>query len=127
MTIVEYQEQVKAHLISSSIVTSMQVVKERDELMDGHLRMRLTLTDDSRLEFSEHLVRQADKMVTIKVYSYHWTDAYHKLVRRWDNALHYPTLPGAPHHIHEGSEENVLPGNPIDIYQVLDIIAQEIS
>ena len=41
----------------------MQVVKERDELMDGHWRMRLTLTDDSLQEFSEYVVRQADKAV----------------------------------------------------------------
>ena len=126
MTIVAYLEQVKAHLIASPIVTSMQVVKAREETMDGHLRIRLTLTDDSLLEFSEYLVRQPDETITVAVYSYHWADAERKLIRRWDNAPHYPELPGAPHHIHDGAEANVMPGKPMDIYQILAIIGMEI-
>ena len=127
MTIVEYQARVKAYLIANPIVTSIQVVKEREDKMDGHLRMRLTLTDNSLLEFSEYLCRQPDETVTVEEYSYHWADADRKLIRRWDNAPHYPELPGAPHHIHDGLTNEVIPGKPMDIYQILTIIGNEIS
>jgi hypothetical protein len=49
------------------------------------------------------------------------------LIRRWDNAPHYPHLSNAPHHIHDGQQDNVLPGAPTKIAQVLDEIAEHLS
>jgi hypothetical protein len=48
-----------------------------------------------------------------------------QLRMRWDNAEHYPELPNFPHHRHEGDEKNVLPGEPMNLFKVLDIIAGE--
>jgi hypothetical protein len=42
---------------------------------------------------------------------------------RWDNAEHYPDLPGFPHHRHDGDEKHVLPGEPMNLFKVLDVIS----
>jgi len=45
-------------------------------------------------------------------YAYHWE---HRVqdggVHRWDNAPHYPRIQTYPHHIHDGSENNVVESN----------------
>lgn len=53
MTIDAYLEAIKERLVTDPMVTSFQVIRERATLGDGHLRIRLTLTDGSQLEFSE--------------------------------------------------------------------------
>jgi len=42
----------------------------------------------------------------------------------WDNTPHFPNLPNAPHHIHDGKTGEVTPGKPISIFVVLDEIAK---
>ena len=62
----------------------------------------------------------------VVTYSYHWMNA-NKLLRRWDNASHYPNLPGFPHHLHAGDEKNVLPGEPMNLFKVLDYITDTLK
>jgi hypothetical protein len=47
VTIVEYLDAIKECLLTSPVVSSFHVIRERDTLTDGHLRARLTLTDGS--------------------------------------------------------------------------------
>ena len=65
-------------------------------------------------------------VIQVATYSYHWTGADGRLVRRWDNTPHFPGLAGFPHHIHDGSETNVLPGAPVSIFDVLDEIGRQL-
>lgn len=60
-------------------------------------------------------------------YSYHWADANQRLIRRWDNAFHHPTLPNFPHHVHMEAEESVHTGEPVDIFFVLATIGKLIG
>ncbi len=53
MTIADYLDALKERLLTDALVSSFEVVRERRAATDGHLRARLVLTDDSRLEFSE--------------------------------------------------------------------------
>ena len=48
------------------------------------------------------------------------------LIRRWDNASHYPQLENFPHHIHI-SETNITSGKLVNIFEVLDEIASAIN
>lgn len=123
MTISDYFTAVKERLLTDASVVAFHVVRERVTLSDGHLRARLTLRDDSLLEFSEYVQRSPDGSIDVVTYSYHWTDAQGSLIRRWDNTPHFPTLPGAPHHVHDGSSGNVQTGQPTSILLVLDEIA----
>ncbi len=121
-SVAEYHQVVKARLITDPLVVRFEIRRERRTIDDGYLRASLTLRNGDRLEFSEY-VRQAHDRVEVVTYSFHWMDSGDRLIRRWDNAPHFPDLPQAPHHIHDGDEENVLPAVPITIVQVLDEIA----
>jgi len=50
-------------------------------------------------------------------YNYHYQRADGTLVFRYDNATHYPDLPGFPEHKHSGAQ--VLPAPAPDLSQVL--------
>ena len=121
-SVAEYHQAVKARLIADPLVVRFEIRRERRTIDDGHLRARLTLRNGDQLEFSEYtrLVRNQVEVVT---YSFSWTNASGELLRRWDNAPHFPDLHQAPHHVHEGKEDRVVPGSSISIADVLDAIA----
>ena len=85
--------------------------------MDGYLRARLALADGSQLEFSEYIQRSSAGEIVVITYSYHWADANNQLITRWDNTPHFPD------HIHDGATGQVTPGQPMNIFTVLDEIA----
>lgn len=123
MTIEAYLDSVKERLVTDPIVNSFQVIRERSTLVDGHLRVRLTLKNGSHLEFSEYIQRSPDGEIAVITYSYHWADAGDQLIKRWDNAPHFPDLPGFPNHIHDGVTGEVTAGEPMNIFAVLEAIA----
>ena len=51
-------------------------------------------------------------------YRYHLQDAENALVRRWDNAPHYPDLPTFPHHCHL-PDGTVIASDAMDLPTVL--------
>jgi len=122
--VAEYHQAVKARLIADPLVLRFDIQRERQTADDGYLRVRLLLEDREELEFSEY-VRRVRGQVQVVTYSFHWTDANGKLICRWDNAPHYPDLPQAPHHIHDGDQDNVLPSESMTIAEVLDEIAKD--
>jgi hypothetical protein len=123
MTIEAYLVSVKERFVTDPIVTSFHLIRERSTLLDGHLRIRLTLVDGNQLEFSEYMQRSPTGEITVITYSYHWADASNQLIRRWDNTPHFPELPGFPDHIHDGATGEVTPGQPMSIFAVLNAIA----
>jgi hypothetical protein len=127
VTVVEYLEAVKERLITEPVVISFEILRERKTVMDAHLRVRLELVDSSQLEFSEYVQHSPPEQIEVITYSYHWAKGDYTLIRRWDNAPHYPDLPGFPHHIHDGATGSVLPGHPMSIFTVLDEIASQIA
>lgn len=127
MTIDDYLNAVKERLLTDPVVSSFHIVRERATLVDAHLRARLTLSDGSRLEFSEYVQRSPEDQISVLTYSYHWADANGNLILRWDNTPHFPDLPGFPHHVHDGRAETVRSGEPVSIFSVLDVIAGNLS
>jgi hypothetical protein len=69
-----------------------------------------------------HVVRER---IEVEKYSFHWQDAVGNLLKRWDNATHHPEVVTNPHHIHDGSEENVQAHRPITAEDVLALVAEE--
>ena len=123
MTIEAYLEAIKERLVTDPMVTSFQVIRERSTSVDGHLRARLTLADGSQFEFSEYMQRSPAGEIAVITYSYHWADAANQLITRWDNTPHFPDLSGFPDHMHDGTIGEVIPGQPMSIFAVLDAIA----
>ncbi len=127
MTIAKYLDSVKERLLTDPQVLDFHIARERATSTDGYLRARLTISDHSQLEFSEYVQSSPDDKIEVVTYSYHWADADGNLIRRWDNTPHFPDLPNAPHHIHDGSADAVHPGQPTSIFAVLDEIARRLS
>jgi hypothetical protein len=110
----------RARLTISPIVRSFSVVEERVGLDYGYLRVRIELVNNDFLELAEYFVVR-NGVVEVKRYRYQWMDSTQQTLRkRWDNAPHHPELPAFPFHIHESSEENVIPGIAL---QIVDLIA----
>jgi len=82
MTIEAYLEAIKECLVTDPMVTRFDVIRERSTLIDGYLRARLELVDDSQLEFSEYMQRSPTGEIAVITYSYHWTDAANQLITR---------------------------------------------
>jgi hypothetical protein len=82
----------------------------------SELFIRLRFWDDSLLQVEEALVVKAFAIVKVR-YIYHYQHAGGTLIFRYDNAPHYPDLPGFPEHKHEGNY--VLPASSPDLSQVL--------
>ena len=127
MSITSYRRSIQDRLLSDPLIAHIQVIRERATAGDAHLRARLTLVDGSWLEFSEYAQQMPDGQVGVVTYSYHWADAAGQLIRRWDNTPHFPDLPGAPHHVHDGASSTVASGHPVSLSDVLDEIAAVIG
>lgn len=127
MTVDQYLASIKARLLSDPVILSFHIVRERMTLTDAHLRVRLTLADASRLEFSEYAQRSGSGKIEVITYSYHWADVEDNLIQRWDNTPHFPDLPNFPHHTHNGLTGKVEPGQPVDFFAILGMIAQRLS
>lgn len=91
-------------------------------------RFRVHFSDGDRLEIVERLVelKKDGELFTTK-YSFHWQDKHGNLIKRWDNAPHFPDLEGFPHHIHIGENDTVVPGRPINALEMIAEIDRELS
>jgi hypothetical protein len=121
MNPVDYLSSVKSLLLNSPLITRYQIIREYEGLQKSYIRARLTLTDDSVLEFSEYIEPESEDEFKITDYSFQWMDKDGNHIRRWDNTPHFPKLKNFPHHIH-GKKDDVISGKPIDIFGVLDEI-----
>ena len=122
----EYVLQLKAKLTISPIVASFNLVEEKVWPDQGYIRLRMSLSNGDFLEAAEYFVLEDDDCITRR-YRYQWMDGERRELRkRWDNVEHYPDLPGFPHHVHVGKEENVKPGERLSIVELLDALAGEI-
>ena len=122
----EHFEAIRARLLADGTIATYTIVREQVTPSIGQMRARLAFIDDSWLEFSE-VVRKEGSTLVVVAYSYHWMRKDNELRMRWDNAEHYPQLLGFPHHRHDGDEKNVLPGEPMNLFKVLDIITDELK
>jgi len=123
-----YLMNLKVKLAVSSSIQSVEIIDERIVLSDrGYFRARLILANSDFLEISEYFVCE-DEECFPKAYRYQWMDKEQKqLIKRWDNAEHFPGLPGFPYHIHLGREDNVQPSKPINSLELIDTIEEEIK
>lgn len=122
MSVDAYLEAEYAALLSHPLVASAELVKLTTNRLSGYLRVRCALTNGHYLEAAVHITLQHDSIL-IDDYRYQWLDADRGLVRRWDNAPHYPGVPGFPHHCHLGREDRVEPGVIMDLSEIVELIA----
>ncbi len=121
-------DELKVTLALSGCIQTIEIVDERIVLSNhGYFRARLTLTNGDFLEVAEYFVVEGERCVP-KRYRYQWMNSEQdQLIKRWDNAEHFPELAGFPHHIHIGEENKVEPCIPLDILELSNIIEEEIG
>lgn len=127
MKVGEHIHEVEKLIVNSPIIRSFQTKERWVRRFDAYIKVRVTLIDDSILEITQFLHADEENYAEIKRYNYHWMDSSNRLRRRWDNVRHYPDLPNFPHHLHDGDEKNVLPGEPMNLFKALDIIADDLK
>jgi hypothetical protein len=120
----DYLTYIKALIVLNPQVVHWMVVREEAQGDLGLFRYRLTLRDGGLLEIFERF-QIVEGRLQIAKYSFHWQGADGQLRRRWDNAAHHAEVPTRPHHVHNGTEANVLPHGPVSAVEVLAIIAAE--
>lgn len=77
-------------------------------------------TDNSSLHIRDYLFIDGSRK-----YAFHWQDQQQNLIRRWDNAEHYPHLPSFPFHVH--THDAVEDSPPMTLHKVLEFIKTQIS
>jgi len=124
-TISRHFDELEAQLILSPVVRAFQVLRREITSVDGKIRVRAALVDRGLLEFFEY-VHEDKGQVHLRKYSFHWQDSNGSLIRRWDNAPHYPQLPGAPYHLHR-EDGSVEPATTPTLDQVLEEISRYLA
>ncbi len=121
----DYIERIRTLIVSNQQVVSWAIAREEAQGDRGMFRYRLTLQDGTFLELFEFfIVTEAEVQVT--KYSFHWQNSDGQLRKRWDNAAHHREISTYPNHVHDKTEENVLPHQPINTEQLLAIVTREI-
>ena len=122
-----YLTTIKVKLLTSPLVKSFTVVKERSISDQGYFRARLSLNNGDFLEIVEFFTVKNGACIT-ETYRYQWMDETKQILRkRWDNVEHFPGLANFPHHVHILEESNVYPSQIRSIIEIIDIIAAELQ
>jgi hypothetical protein len=115
MIVQDYLTEIKAKLITSSIIDKITIVKERALCDQGYFRARLNLINGDFLEVVEFFKIKGDKCIA-ETYRHQWMDSTQtRLKKRWDN------------HVHISEESNVYSSVCMNILEVIDLISQEIK
>ena len=118
----DYITAIKVKLLTSPVISSFLIVKERVIGNQGYFRARLTLKNGDFCEIVEFFTVQNQTHIT-ESYRYQWMDATkQKLRKRWDNVEHFPDLPNFPHHVHILEETNVHPSESRNILEIIDYL-----
>ncbi len=118
----DYLNDIRSKFLMSEIINSVKIVTERESPDSGYFRARMSLINGDFLEVSEYFIVISEICMTTE-YRYQWMDgSQKKLVKRWDNAKHFPELANFPHHIHVGDEGQVVPGMLLRIVELIDLL-----
>ena len=83
----------------SPLVLEVEIVRRsiRDTEFEKvlHYRYRVLLANGDLIEMTERVL-EAQGVLEISKYRHHWQNANGVLVKRWDNAPHYPTIDTFP-------------------------------
>ncbi len=123
MNAVEYTNSIKHTLTIKSYITSFKIVRERLQDDFSWYRYRIRFDNGDMLEMTERFMVKENQIKVLK-YSFHWQDTNGNIRKRWDNAPHHANLATFPHHVHDGSEENVLPHPAIMAEDMLAKVAK---
>ena len=126
----EYLRQIEELLSTSPVVRDVEIVRRtvRDTALEKVLnyRYRVMLADGGFVEMTERVLEVQGTLEMTK-YRHHWQDGNGVLIKRWDNAPHYPAIDTFPHHLHDGAEDHVVSHQAITGLEALQRILAEVE
>jgi Family of unknown function (DUF6516) len=126
----EYLRQIEALLSTSPVVRDVEIARRtvRDTALEKVLnyRYRVMLVDGGFVEMTERVLEVQGTLEMTK-YRHHWQDGNGVLIKRWDNAPHYPAIDTFPHHLHDGAEDRVVSHQVITGLEALRRILAEVE
>jgi len=114
-----YFDSIEERLLSDERIADVDFVKRWQTDVNGYFRAHVVFKPGDQLEFSEYVQRTPEDQISVVTYTFQWMTADNHLICRWDNTPHFPSLPGFPHHRHDGAEDSVLPDEPRSIFPIL--------
>jgi hypothetical protein len=126
----EYLRDLDTLLSTSPAVYEVEIVRRtlRDTDVEKVLnyRYRVTLVNGGFIEMTERVL-ETQGILEVTKYRHHWQDPDGLLIKRWDNAPHYPTVETFPHHLHDGAEDRVVDHSATTGLEVLQRILAELE
>ena len=124
MGIEEYFSQIKVILdryAAATFVVSANIAFDRRPGDQGFLSGVVQFTDGSALYFREYL-DAANKIVEKLMYSYHYQDTTGKMILRYDNSAHRPSLKSFEHkHGAMGTKKVAAPGLETVLLEIVEL------
>src|SRR5215468_5196488 len=125
-----YLQGIDALLSASPLVRDVEIVRRsiRDTEFEKvlHYRYRVLLANGDFIEMTERVLEAQGRLEVTK-YRHHWQDRQDRLLKRWDNAPHYPAIDTFPHHLHDGIEDRVVRHPAVTGLKVLQRILADIE
>ncbi|MCP4106161.1 MAG: hypothetical protein GY749_11585 [Desulfobacteraceae bacterium] len=129
MLLEEYLKKLDETIISAPGIKDIQVMRmsvwDTGTEKIALYRYRLTMSDGSLLEMNERLIEEKG-ILSVTKYRHHWQRRDHQIIKRWDNAPHHPEIKTFPHHLHEGSETNIVKHHEINGLDVLSLVLSQV-
>ena len=118
MQIDDYFKEVIDKIKQSQIVVSENIIFDKRSRYIGCIKGVFVFIDESVLYFSEFIViEDGGRTLTRPAYRFQY------LIRRYDNAPHFPELDNVPHHVHY--PDMVEPFLKIGVVDILEIVESE--
>lgn len=94
-----YTAMIEAAIQQSVVTISYELESVQLSPNTGYVEGGITFLDGSQLAFFEFICQTGATSAREK-YRYHFMDADHRLIFRYDNAPHHPAIATYPHHKH---------------------------
>src|SRR6266478_4916348 len=126
----EYFRQIEELLSTSPAVHDVEIVRQTvpgtalEKVLN--YRYRVMLAAGGFVEMTERVLEVQGTLEMTK-YRQHWQDGNGVLIKRWDNAPHYPAIDTFPHHLHDGAEDCVVSHRAITGLEALRCILAEVE
>lgn len=124
MNITNYFQTVKSNLYAVPLLISIDFHTEIIDRNFGYYKSKIIFYDRSQLYLFE-LVKIDKGFPNIVKYRYHYQNKNNELIKRWDNAPHFPKFKTFPHHVHASNK--VLQCNKPDLKDILYEIIKQIE
>lgn len=121
----DYVQSLMNAAAQSPIVSASSIVLDKRTPRSGLIRGDLFFTNGTRLHFRE-LIEVQETIVRL-MYSFHFQDADHRMIFRYDDTPHHGAVETFPHHKHIGEENYIEPSSSPELDQVLGEIERTYS